>query len=652
MSQRQPTRAELLARLATSSKDAVVLEEMQRLGFWPAGQGQPTPEAALIQREAELVKTLHQLQGELQQRGDPQAALALLRTQRKAEAKARREATAQARERRRFERAQAWHQQLAGWTGYLGQGVSAGLQGRPEDAEKPLGTPVALAQAMGLPVAELRFLCFHREVASTSHYRRFTLPKKTGGRRTISAPLPRLKRAQYWVLDQLLAPEPCHPAAHGFRPGRSIVSNAAPHAGQDVVINLDLQDFFPSIHYPRVKGVFRRLGHTEPVATVLALLCTENPCDELRVDGERFFVGRKAHERVLPQGAPTSPAITNLLCRRLDTRLAHLAAKLGFAYSRYADDLSFSASGEAAQRVGPLLRQVRHIVRDEGFTPHPDKLRIMRRAHRQEVTGLVVNQAPAATREQRRALRAALHQARAKGLAGATWNGQPASAATLLGAAQFVHMVQPQQGAALLAQARALAGRAAAAPAAAPAAGSAAPQPAAASAAPARRPSFRQAAAAGQPPQRPEGRPWWQPRPRPAPVLQLTDGQRQAQRQQRLNAQRAERDAQRRADQGLPPAAPRNPRRPAFDAAAAAELGVPRSAQDAPSAPGPAPVNWFALAVQSIIMLQGAVRSHSALVFMLGCIFIGVRLVRRSFGWVSFFVGFMLILVVGMVLRL
>lgn len=377
MSERVPTRAELLARIQASSKDAVVLAEMQRLGFWPAGSGTPTLEAALIEREVELTKALDGLHAELRVKGDPEAALLAMRKERMAQARERREATAQAREQRRFERAQRWHEARKTDAGYLGAGVSAGLQAPAAEGRAlapglpPLASPLALAQAMGIALPELKFLCFHREVARTTHYRRFTLPKKTGGERTISAPMPRLKRAQYWVLDNVLAKVPLHGAAHGFVPGRSIVSNAAPHTGKAVVINLDLKDFFPSVTYPRIKGVFRALGYGEHVATTLALLCSENAADELEVDGERFFVGGKGRDRVLPQGAPTSPMLTNILCRRLDRRLKGLAAKLGFTYTRYADDLTFSAAPEGTTQVGQLLRRVHHVLRDEGFTPTP-----------------------------------------------------------------------------------------------------------------------------------------------------------------------------------------------------------------------------------------------------------------------------------------
>ena len=141
--------------------------------------------------------------------------------------------------------------------------------------------------------------------------------------------MPRLKAAQEWVLRNVLDRVEAHDAAHGFRAGRSIVTNAEPHVGADAVVNLDLEDFFPSIGYRRVRGVFRAIGYSEAAATVFALLCTAADVEEVELDGERYYV--EVSERRLPQGAPSSPAITNVLCRRLDRRLAAIAADLGFA---------------------------------------------------------------------------------------------------------------------------------------------------------------------------------------------------------------------------------------------------------------------------------------------------------------------------------
>ena len=645
MSAPQPTRAELYARIQASSKDAVVLAEMQRLGFWPADNGQPQVAADLIQREAELNQELHALYQESARYANPEKALRLMRRERMAAARDKREQTRRQHNEAQHARAQAWHAQRDQRIGWLGEGVLAGVpattrdsapclddlaepdvlrafvsesrarlagmdalltqwRSRPQASDAPqalqasahtltgtarmagaarlaqlsaafeaqlstlnpsaqteatvdtfkpalqglrdglaqtaahikrhtLGLPSledapALATAMGIGVPELRFLATHREVSRSTHYQRFTVPKKTGGQRLISAPMPRLKRAQYWVLDNILAKVPVHAAAHGFLPGHSIVSNATPHANQDVVINLDLQDFFPSVGYARIKGVFAHLGYAEAVATVLALLCSEARAEAWVIDGETVHIAGPLKARVLPQGAPTSPQLTNILCRSLDRRLAGLSAQLGFTYTRYADDMSFSASGEAADRVGELLRRVRHIVRQEGFTPHPTKQAVMRRGRQQTVTGLVVNgAAPSVSRAQRKRLRAALHRATTGGQA--HWHGQAMSRAQLIGWAQFVHQVQAPQGQALLAQALAVL----------PPAGSAAVTTVNALAQQAGRLRFRQAASQGQVPPLASGN-WWQPASPVAPTLALTDQQRREARQAKSQAARAQ----------------------------------------------------------------------------------------------------------------
>jgi RNA-directed DNA polymerase len=449
------TRAQLYQRIRTSSKDEVVLADMQRLGFWPADGGQPTVEAALIHREAELTQALHALGQELHRINDPVAALKAMRKERMARARVRREETRQRRALERYTRAQAWHQRRESELLYLGAGVSAGLNHARSDQDKlarqalpELNEAQDLARAMGVTLAELRFLAFERRVSRISHYRRFAMPKKTGGERIISAPMPRLKRAQYWVLDNLLARAPLHPAAHGFVIERSIVSNALPHVGQAVVINLDLKNFFPSIGMPRIKGVFGQLGYSEQVATILALLCTEAPTEEVKVDGETYFVAYGS--RALPQGAPSSPALTNILCRRLDARLQACAAKLGFRYTRYADDLTFSADAYAGKAAGKLLWRARQIVIDEGFTPHPEKQHVMRQAQRQIVTGIVVNHKPSLPRETLRRFRATLFQVEKDGPTGKQWSGNTNVFDALEGYAQFIKMVDAGKGVPLL----------------------------------------------------------------------------------------------------------------------------------------------------------------------------------------------------------
>ncbi|CAB5681962.1 Retron-type reverse transcriptase [Delftia tsuruhatensis] len=659
MSQPQPTRAEIYERIKASSKQEVILEEMQRLGFWPKGEGQPQLAAAHIQREGELHRELAELRRQLAVRQDPERALRQMRKERMQKALARREETRRRQARERHDKALAWHARRDTHVGYLGPGVSAGLHEPRDEAQQPaardrrqadpqrlarhglpeLADAAQLATAMGITVAELRFLGFHREVARTHHYHSFTLPKKTGGQRLISAPMPRLKRAQYWVLDNILAKVPAHDAAHGFLAGRSIVSNAAPHAGHDVVINLDVKDFFPSIAFGRIKGVFRQLGYGEAMATLLALLCSENRAQAWQVDGEKLFVGGKARERVLPQGAPTSPMLTNLLCRRLDRRLLGLARQLGFTYTRYADDLTFSASGQAAQdHVGRLLGRVRWILRDEGFTPHPDKERVMRRGRRQEVTGLVVNgEQPGVSRETRRRLRAALHRA-AQAVPGQRphWQGHAAQPSQLLGLAQFVHQVRPAQGGALLRQARQLLRspleRANEALIEASRQDRArAPEAQA----------FRQRAAAGQAPALASGKPWWQPAAPAAPVLEKTDQQRREERQEQRQQQRQEQQQAARAQAH----------------AAAAPAPQAASAPALPQEPAPPPPAKSALPglltywAQIIICFVLGTVFQTRLVTLIGIVLTVILKWRRLQRWDVFAGAMVIAVLLGLVLK-
>ncbi|MFD1333396.1 reverse transcriptase family protein, partial [Methylopila musalis] len=454
------TRQQLYDRIRESSKDEVILEEMIRLGFWREGEAQPDLPEDVIRRTAELRRELAELNARDARWADPEAAIREMHKRRKKAALERRKETKVRAAQARHDRALAWRGRRDEELLYLGAEVSGGLSAGPA-ASAPLGaglpelpTPKALAEAMGVAMGELRFLAFDRALTRVSHYQRFAIPKKTGGLRVISAPMPRLKRAQYWILDNLLARVSTHAAAHGFVPGRSIVTNAQAHVGRDVVANLDLKDFFPTLTFRRVTGKFRGLGYSEPVATTLALLCTEPDADEVEIDGERLYAARGP--RRLPQGAPTSPALTNLICARLDNRLAGLAASMGFAYTRYADDMTFSASGPAAAKVGALLKVVGEIVAAEGFTVHPDKTRIMRRGGRQEVTGLTVNERVAVPRDTLRRFRALLHQIEAIGPAGKRWGQARDVMDAAAGFACFVRMVTPEIGEPLVQRVKAL----------------------------------------------------------------------------------------------------------------------------------------------------------------------------------------------------
>jgi RNA-directed DNA polymerase len=462
MAQRPPrNRQELYERIQETSKDEVILDEMVRLGYWPARSGIPGDPRDEMHRKAELQNQIRALTTEQSRLGNLEKLKKELRKKRLAESKRKQKETKERRERERVARAEAWKARKAKEILFLGRGVSGGLSQRTPDAPKlerqglpKLETPEVLAQALGLTVGQLRQLCYARVVSTRTNYVRFALPKKTGGLRIISAPLPRLKAAQHWVLENVLEKLPVHDAAHGFRAGRSIVSNAQPHVGAAVVVNLDLKDFFPTVVYPRVKGFFVKLGYSEATATALALLCTEPDHEEVELDGQRYFVAQGG--RRLPQGAPTSPALTNLLCRRLDRRLKGAAQKLGFTYTRYADDLTFSVPKGGTGDVGKLLRLARFVIRKEEFTPHPEKTRVLRRGGQQEVTGVVVNDKPGVDRETLRRFRALLHQLEKSGPEGKKWNGSTDVIASAVGFANYVAMVDPVKGKALQEKARAL----------------------------------------------------------------------------------------------------------------------------------------------------------------------------------------------------
>jgi hypothetical protein len=172
-----------------------------------------------------------------------------------------------------------------------------------------------------------------------------------------------------------------------------------------VVINLDVKDFFPALPSAASRACSGIWAMARPWP-LLALLCSENRAQAWQVDGDSF-VGGKARERVLPQGAPTSPMLTNPLCRRLDRRLLGLARQLGFVYTRYADDLTFCL-GRGRATTWAAAGRVRWILRDaKARAPTPDEERVMR-GRRQEVTGLVVNaDKPGVSRRTRRRSRAA-----------------------------------------------------------------------------------------------------------------------------------------------------------------------------------------------------------------------------------------------------
>jgi RNA-directed DNA polymerase len=354
---------------------------------------------------------------------------------------------AEAAERKRL-RAEAVAHRKATDIIFLGRGVSRGLADRRANVEKlqaaslpVLATPADVARALGISIPRLRWLAFHSEAAERTHYVRFTVPKKSGGVRELSAPHRDLAKAQRWIFQNILQQLPMHPAAHGFIKGRSIRTNALPHVGRHILVNADLQDFFPTVTFHRVLGAFEHLGYPPAAATILALLCTESPRRAVEYAGKTYQVA--TGPRALPQGACTSPALSNFIARRLDSRLAGIANRLGWNYTRYADDLSFSADAAAnpQQKIGYLLARVRHISQDEGFVVNEKKTRVLKRSAAMLVTGVVVNEKPAASRRDRRRLRAILHNAKKQGLASQNRESRSHYESVIRGRIEFVKML-------------------------------------------------------------------------------------------------------------------------------------------------------------------------------------------------------------------
>ncbi len=452
MADQQPrTRQELYETIRKTSKEEFILHEMKRLGFWNTEDGLPKLSEELIKKKGELNRELQELLKKKRVWDNKEKLLKEMRKKRMAEAKARREETKQRREKQRKEKAEAWAEKKKTDIIYLGKDYSKGLQSKEHDVEKlnALNLPVfesvvELAEAMEITVGQLRYLTYSRKVSTSSHYTRFTIPKKSGEKRTISAPMVHLKNAQYWVLENILYKLNTHEKAHGFVPEKSILTNAELHLGKEFIVNIDLRNFFPSITFKRVKGLFRSMGYSEQMAIIFGLICSEPEIDEVEMDGQKYYVAKG--ERYLPQGAPTSPAITNIICTRMDKRMEGTANQLGFDYSRYADDMTFSIPKANDEDFRKLMWRIKMIVADENFTIHPDKVHIMRKGARKEVTGIVVNEKLSVPRKKLKNFRAVLHQIdKKKSVDGIKWGtGNPMN--TIYGFANFVRMVDVDKG--------------------------------------------------------------------------------------------------------------------------------------------------------------------------------------------------------------
>lgn len=234
-----------------------------------------------------------------------------------------------------------------------------------------------------------RHLLFYCNPNHTKNrYKEFRIRKKTGGFRTITAPKTKTFRMILSALNEIFktfyTPSKY---AMGFAEGRSVVDNAGIHKNQNYVYNIDLKDFFPSITQARVwkRLQLPPLSLPQKIANAVAGLCCMKTTTK---DAD----GNEVVRYVLPQGAPTSPIITNMICDNLDRRLAGVAKRFNLKYSRYADDITFSSQHNVYQEGGEFLTELNRIITQQGFAINEKKTRLQKRGMHQEVTGLTVNE--------------------------------------------------------------------------------------------------------------------------------------------------------------------------------------------------------------------------------------------------------------------
>lgn len=205
---------------------------------------------------------------------------------------------------------------------------------------------------------------------SNKMYYNFSISKKSGGKRTISMPNKELLIVQKTIQEKILNNITIHENAYGFVKNKSIKENAKRHLNKEMILNLDLKDFFPSIHRGRVYYIYKNLcNYDNNTAYCLTKLTT--------------------YKNSIPQGAPTSPIISNIVAYMLDIRLSKVAENFNIIYTRYADDITFSGKKENVN--GSLLKIVSAIIKECGFSINEKKTRFASYAGRQEVTGLIVN---------------------------------------------------------------------------------------------------------------------------------------------------------------------------------------------------------------------------------------------------------------------
>lgn len=418
------TRAEYREFVRHMGKKEFTFLKMQEYGFWPSNL--PTPYerqqnetaqdfenrkklldeyqklsekmANLYQEKEEIEKKLSHLKKQYQATWDYEKIRAAVAQEIMKESIARRAEKKAERERQKQLKSEAWNKRKAEHILFIGKGYSNLLGKKETDVQKLQGnqmpvieTDRELAEFLQIEYSTLRYLTYHRDVITFDNYYRFDIPKKSGGTRHIAAPKTQLKAAQRRILEQILQKVEISDLSHGFVKSRSILTGAkVHHTGPDLLINIDLENFFPTITFERVRGLYQSFGYSGYIASLLAMICTYCERMPLKIKGETKYI--KTSDRILPQGSPASPMITNIICKNLDKRLNGLCEKLRITYTRYADDMSFSYMGDTDSfAIGSFLNSVNHIIEAEGFHMKKEKTHILRKNNRQYITGIVIN---------------------------------------------------------------------------------------------------------------------------------------------------------------------------------------------------------------------------------------------------------------------
>lgn len=218
---------------------------------------------------------------------------------------------------------------------------------------------------LGVPPTVLSKILKHTPTYYDTH---FSIRKRSGGYRVISAPGKQLQEIQRAIYRKILFHVHIHPAATGFRPEISIINNARIHLGNKIVLKTDIHDFFGSISQQKVRKAFETIGYPYHVSKVMAHLC--------------------CFRQTLPQGASTSPALSNIIAGSMDSKLEEMSQRYGLNYSRYADDMVFSSHDLDPKQILPLVDR---IVREEGYKLNRNKTRFLGIKKRKIITGISVS---------------------------------------------------------------------------------------------------------------------------------------------------------------------------------------------------------------------------------------------------------------------